>query len=101
VFWGGEEYRLRLVDPLAHAGEESGHGGHLTAPMSGAIVAVLVEPGDVVARGAPLLVLEAMKMEHTIVAPTAGTVTAIHFRKGDQVPEGADLIDVAAKVAKV
>jgi 3-methylcrotonyl-CoA carboxylase alpha subunit len=94
VFCGGEVHRLRLVDPMAHAGEESREGGHLTAPMSGAIVAVLVKAGDTVVRGAPLLILEAMKMEHTIVAPTAGIVSAIHYREGDQVPEGADLIDV-------
>jgi 3-methylcrotonyl-CoA carboxylase alpha subunit len=68
--------------------------------MSGAIVAVLVKAGDTVARGAPLLILEAMKMEHTIVAPTAGTVSAIHYRQGDQVPEGADLIDVEAEAEK-
>jgi 3-methylcrotonyl-CoA carboxylase alpha subunit len=100
VFCGGEEHRLRLVDPLAHAGEEPRQGGHLTAPMSGAIVAVLVKAGDTVARGAPLLILEAMKMEHTIVAPTAGIVSAIHYRQGDQVPEGADLIDVEAEAEK-
>jgi len=47
-----------------------------------------------------LLVLEAMKMEHTIVAPAAGTVAAIHFRKGDQVTEGADLIDVEMEAAR-
>ena len=100
VFCGSEEYCLRLVDPLAHAGEEPRQGGHLTAPMSGAIVAVLVKPGDAVARGAPLLILEAMKMEHTIAAPTAGIVSAIHFRQGDQVSEGADLIDVEAEAPK-
>ncbi len=100
VFCGGEEHRLRLVDPLAHAGEEPRQGGHLTAPMSGAIVAVLVKAGDTVARGAPLLILEAMKMEHTIVAPTAGTVSVIHYRQGDQVPEGADLIDVEGEAEK-
>ena len=49
---------------------------------------------------APLLILEAMKMGHTIVAPTAGTVSAIHHRQGDQVPEGADLIDVEAEAEK-
>ncbi|MEP6997419.1 MAG: acetyl/propionyl/methylcrotonyl-CoA carboxylase subunit alpha [Betaproteobacteria bacterium] len=94
VFCGSEEHRLRLVDPLAHGGDEPRAGGHLTAPMSGAIVAVLVKPGDAVALGAPLLVIEAMKMEHTIVAPTSGIVSAIHYGRGDQVPEGADLIDV-------
>jgi len=87
-------------DLLAHADEEPRQGGHLTAPMSGAIVAVLVKPGDAVLRGAPLLILEAMKMEHTIVAPTAGIVSAIHYRQGDQVPEGADLIDVEAEADK-
>jgi len=100
VFCGGEEHRLRLVDPMAHAGEEPRQGGHLTAPMSGAIVAVLVKAGETVLRGAPLLILEAMKMEHTIVAPTAGTVSAIHYREGDQVPEGADLIDVEPDAEK-
>jgi 3-methylcrotonyl-CoA carboxylase alpha subunit len=100
VFCGGEAHRLRLLDPLAHADEEPRQGGHLTAPMSGAIVAVLVKPGDAVLRGAPLLILEAMKMEHTIVAPTAGIVSAIHYRQGDQVPEGADLIDVEAEADK-
>jgi 3-methylcrotonyl-CoA carboxylase alpha subunit len=64
--------------------------------MSGTIVAVLVKVGDSVARGAQLLILEAMKMEHTITAPAAGTVSAVHYREGDQVREGADLIDVAA-----
>jgi 3-methylcrotonyl-CoA carboxylase alpha subunit len=100
VFCRGEEHRLRLVDPMAHAGEEPRQGGHLTAPMSGAIVAVMVKAGDTVVRGAPLLILEAMKMEHTIVAPTAGTVSAIHYREGDQVPEGADLIDVEPDAEK-
>ncbi len=53
-----------------------------------------VKVGDRVERGAPLVVLEAMKMEHTIVAPAASVVAAIHFRVGDRVPEGADLVDL-------
>ena len=96
VFLDGRMFRLRLVDPLAHAADEPDQGGHLTAPMSGTIISVLVKPGDSVARGAPLLVLEAMKMEHTIAAPAAGKVSAVHFAEGDQVREGADLIDVDA-----
>jgi 3-methylcrotonyl-CoA carboxylase alpha subunit len=96
VFTAGQMQRLRLVDPLAHAGEEAEQGGHLTAPMSGTVVAVLVKDGDAVARGAQLLILEAMKMEHTIVAPAAGTVSAVYYREGDQVREGADLIDIAS-----
>jgi 3-methylcrotonyl-CoA carboxylase alpha subunit len=94
VFCGGEATRLRLVDPLAHSGEEEAHGGHLMAPMSGTVVAVMVKPGDAVARGAPLMILEAMKMEHTIAAPAAGTVSSVNYRQGDQVTEGADLIAI-------
>ena len=96
VFCAGDAYRLRLVDPLAHAGEEEPHAGHLMAPMSGTVVAVLVQPGEEVAKGAALLLLEAMKMEHTIAAPAAGTVRAVNYRAGDQVSEGADLIDLEA-----
>ena len=96
VFCGGESQRLRVVDPLAHSGEEEANAGHLAAPMSGTVVAVLVRPGESVAKGAPLLILEAMKMEHTITAPAAGTVSAVNYRIGDQVSEGADLIDLDA-----
>jgi 3-methylcrotonyl-CoA carboxylase alpha subunit len=96
VFCEGSMRRLRLVDPLAHAGEEEPHAGHLAAPMSGTVIAVLVAPGDSVARGAPLLVLEAMKMEHTVAAPAAGIVSAVNYKAGDQVREGADLIDLDA-----
>jgi 3-methylcrotonyl-CoA carboxylase alpha subunit len=94
VFCDGQMYRLRLLDPLAHADVEEPHAGRLTAPMSGTVVAVMVRPGEAVAKGAPLLVLEAMKMEHTITAPAAGRVGAVHYRPGEQVAEGADLIDL-------
>jgi len=94
VFCEGRHRRLLLVDPLAHAGEEEAHGGHLTAPMAGTVVAVAVKAGDRVAKGAPLMILEAMKMEHTIVAPAPGVVTAVNFAVGDRVKEGADLVDI-------
>jgi 3-methylcrotonyl-CoA carboxylase alpha subunit len=94
VFVAGMRRRLRLVDPLAHAGEVQEHAGHLAAPMSGAIVAVHVKPGDRVAKGAPLVVLEAMKMEHTIVAPAPGVVVAVNCAVGERVSEGADLVDL-------
>jgi 3-methylcrotonyl-CoA carboxylase alpha subunit len=101
VYVDGGLKKLVLVDPLAHASEDEHRGGHLTAPMSGTIVAVLVKAGDAVAKGAPLLILEAMKMEHTITAPDAGTVSVVHYRQGDQVSEGADLIDVDAAAADI
>jgi 3-methylcrotonyl-CoA carboxylase alpha subunit len=64
------------------------------APMSGMVVAVMVQPGEAVAKGAPLMILEAMKMEHTISAPGAGIVKAVNFAAGDRVKEGADLVDL-------
>jgi 3-methylcrotonyl-CoA carboxylase alpha subunit len=94
VFCRGAQRRLALVDPLAHAGDDEPHGGHLMAPMSGTVVAVLVKAGDTVAKGAPLMILEAMKMEHTIAAPAAGVVMAVNFRAGERVMEGADLVDI-------
>jgi 3-methylcrotonyl-CoA carboxylase alpha subunit len=94
VFVPGARRRVVRSDPLAHAGEEEEHAGHLMAPMSGTVVAVLAKAGDQVAKGAPLIVLEAMKMEHTIVAPAAGVVVAVNFAAGDRVAEGADLVDL-------
>jgi 3-methylcrotonyl-CoA carboxylase alpha subunit len=57
------------------------------------VIALLAKPGAAVDKGAPLLVLEAMKMEHTISAPRAGTVKAFRYAAGDQVVEGAELVD--------
>jgi len=94
VFCGGTHRKLLLIDPLAHAGEEEPHGGHLMAPMSGTVVAVMVKSGENVKRGAALMILEAMKMEHTIAAPAAGVVRAVNYRAGDRVKEGADLVDI-------
>jgi 3-methylcrotonyl-CoA carboxylase alpha subunit len=94
VFGRGTHRKLLIADPLAHAGEEETQGGHLTAPMSGTVVAVPVKAGETVERGAPLVILEAMKMEHTIVAPAAGVVAAVHYRAGDRVAEGAALVDL-------
>jgi 3-methylcrotonyl-CoA carboxylase alpha subunit len=94
VFANGVRQRLTLIDPLAHAGEEEASGGHLMAPMSGTIVSVLVKTGEKVEKGKALIVLEAMKMEHTIAAPIAGIVTAVNYAVGDRVAEGADLVDL-------
>ncbi|MGQ0842218.1 ATP-binding protein [Actinokineospora sp.] len=70
------------------------HAGSLVAPMPGAVVGVLAEPGAVVRAGQALVVLEAMKMEHTILAPAAGTVTEVPVGPGDQVDTGQVLIIV-------
>ena len=62
------------------------------APMPGLVLKILVRQGDVVAKGAPLLILEAMKMEHQIVAPRDGTVAAIHCQEGELVQPGVELV---------
>ena len=84
--------QLAYVPALAHVGEDADTGGGVTAPMPGKVVAILCEAGKRVERGAPLVVMEAMKMEHTINAPSAGTVSELLFAVGDQVPEGAPLL---------
>jgi 3-methylcrotonyl-CoA carboxylase alpha subunit len=90
VFTGGTSHRLELKQFELVADEEA--GGSLVAPMPGNIVAVLVSDGQRVEKNQPLLVMEAMKMEHTIVAPTAGVVRQLLFAKGDQVREGEQLL---------
>jgi 3-methylcrotonyl-CoA carboxylase alpha subunit len=92
VFLPASRSVLELHDPLQQEVEAESSRGELSAPMPGKIVAVVAEPGCKVEKGAPLLVLEAMKMEHNVVAPSSGTVTAIHYRVGDQVSEGARLV---------
>ncbi|MBI3451621.1 MAG: 3-methylcrotonyl-CoA carboxylase, partial [Rhodospirillales bacterium] len=85
-------HALVLYDPLVAAEAEPVDTGRLTAPMPGKIVAVRVKAGARVKRGAPLLVLEAMKMEHTIAAPADGVVESIRFAVGEQVEEGVEMI---------
>ena len=84
---------LGYAPPLAHVGEEAADESRLTAPMPGKVIGLLVEPGAQVTRGQALLVMEAMKMEHTISAPADGKVAAIRFAVGEQVAEGAQLVD--------
>jgi 3-methylcrotonyl-CoA carboxylase alpha subunit len=96
VFTGGAHFPLSYNDPLAHAGETETEGGRLTAPMPGRIVAVLAEKGKSVEKGAPLLIMEAMKMEHTINAPASGTVEELLYAVGDQVADGVQLLAFTA-----
>ena len=96
VFSEGRHRVLSLVDVIAHAGERDGAVAGLTAPMPGKIIAVHVTAGSQVAKGAALLVMEAMKMEHTIVAPSDGTIDAVLYGAGEQVAEGAALVSFSA-----
>ncbi len=95
VFHAGFVTQLELFDAIAHAGEDDAHGGKLVAPMPGKIVAILTKSGVQVKKGTALLVMEAMKMEHTITAPADGTVSEFLFLAGDQVAEGAELLKFA------
>jgi 3-methylcrotonyl-CoA carboxylase alpha subunit len=92
VFCLGEALAFEWQNLLAHAADAEHGEGRLTAPMPGKVIAVLVEPGTVVEKGTPLIVMEAMKMEHTIGAPAAGTVSEVLYAVGDQVADGAQLL---------
>jgi len=96
VFTAQGATEITDTDPLAHAGESHTEGGRLTAPMPGKVVSFAVKPGDAVKKGQALAVMEAMKMEHTIVAPTDGVVSELMFTPGEQVAEGAELLRLAA-----
>ena len=87
--------QITAIDLLAHAGESHTEGGRLTAPMPGKILSFSVKAGDLVKKGQPLAVMEAMKMEHTIAAPADGVVEELLYAPGDQVTEGSELLKIA------
>jgi 3-methylcrotonyl-CoA carboxylase alpha subunit len=93
VFAQGRTWQFAAVDPLHFVGVGGGAEGSLLAPMPGAVIALMAEEGEIVEKGTPLLILEAMKMEHTITAPARGTVKRFCFRVGDQVGDGAELVE--------
>lgn len=85
---------LRRVS-LRHEPEEDAAGpGVITSPMPGKLLDVLVKEGDAVAKDQPLLILEAMKMEHSLKAPRAGVITSLAAKAGAQVEEGAVLVRI-------
>lgn len=89
---GGATVTFEIIDPMEADMSDEGAGGAITAPLPGKIIKLSTEAGAKVKKGDPLMILEAMKMEHTIAAPTAGTVAEVNFAEGDQVEEGAVLI---------
>ncbi|MFO2462926.1 acetyl/propionyl/methylcrotonyl-CoA carboxylase subunit alpha [Pseudomonas sp. 15FMM2] len=94
--WEGELHGVTLFDPIAAVEAGQAHLGGLIAPMNGSIVRVLVEVGQAVEAGAQLVVLEAMKMEHSIRAPHAGVVKALYCQEGEMVGEGSTLVELDA-----
>jgi 3-methylcrotonyl-CoA carboxylase alpha subunit len=93
LFLEDESCRLKVVDPLRTAGRQVDALGGLQAPMPGTVLLFLVEPGTEVEQGTPLLIIEAMKMEHTVKAPSAGRVNGFRYAVGDQVGDGVELVD--------
>jgi len=96
LFGADGQHRFTLHDPVGESDNAVADAGSLLAPMPGKIVATLVEAGTQVKRGTPLVVLEAMKMEHTLQAPADGTVKGYRAKAGDQVGDGAVLVDFEA-----
>ncbi|MEO8156510.1 MAG: acetyl/propionyl/methylcrotonyl-CoA carboxylase subunit alpha [Betaproteobacteria bacterium] len=97
IFAGGGSYRLAFDKPVAI--EEEDPSGRLVSPLPGSVIQVLVGSGDRVAKGQTLMIIEAMKMEHTISAPKRGIVRQIYFCAGEQVAEGAQLLEFEAEEA--
>jgi 3-methylcrotonyl-CoA carboxylase alpha subunit len=87
-------YRLTSEDPREREFAVSAAQGGLTTPLPGVVVSVAVRAGDQVEAGAVLMVIEAMKMEHTITAPYAGRVGAVHFAPGERAPQGSALLEL-------
>jgi biotin carboxyl carrier protein len=96
----GATYHVEIFDPLSlmrrRAEDEVGGHGVIKALMPGRIVRVLVAKGDSVAKGAGLLVLEAMKMENEIQSPADGVVDELFVEAGQTVEGGAELVHITA-----
>ena len=84
----------RLSQATGRSGASAQRGETIRAPIAGKVVKVLVAAGDQVAAGAPVIVLEAMKMENELVAERGGTVGAIHKSAGQAVDTGDVLVEL-------
>ena len=94
VWRGAETTTFTLVDERESNTGAAHVAGSLTTPLPGVVIRVAVKPGDRVKAGDTLVVVEAMKMEHTIRAPHDGVVRAVKYQAGERVPEGAALIEL-------
>lgn len=81
------------VETSERTSKRKRHRDHsMSAPMPGVVLKIFVKKGDVVSKGAPLLILEAMKMEHQIVAPRDGEIASVNCTEGELVQPGSDLV---------
>ena len=95
LLMAGESHILRRHDPWRDAQAMEEQSDRIVAPMPGKVIEVAVKPGDRVGEGAPLIVLEAMKMEHLISAPGPATVAEVYVEIGDQIDDGTVLMTFA------
>ena len=93
VYFNGHQYELTLVQPDLGETEKDNHGGY-AAPMNGTLISVLVEKGQSVKEGQTLVIMEAMKMEHSIKAHADGVVEAVFFTEGELLGEGDIMIQL-------
>ncbi len=89
----GQRFVFKAVEPGETSSTSSAGPGDLTSKMPGKVLALLAEPGEQVHKGQPLLILEAMKMEHEVLAPANGRVIAFRKAAGDRVMPGDLLVD--------
>lgn len=92
IQWGTSLYEVHQEETRFLETTKLTESNRLIAPMPGRVISVMVHQGEVVAAGQPLLILEAMKMEHTIQAPYAGIVDHLPFASGDFCEEGIELV---------
>ena len=96
VLLDGVSTDFTIIDPLAVEATDGPAANRITAPMAGLVRALPVEPGSIVATGDILVVIEAMKMEHSLRAAGDGVVEAVHCAIGDAVAGGALLVELGA-----
>jgi 3-methylcrotonyl-CoA carboxylase alpha subunit len=100
ILRGGRQTRVRFKD-VSEATAAAGAGdGNVKAPMHGKVLELFVRPGEAVAGGQRVAVLEAMKMEHTLRSPFAGTVAEVAVGVGAQVVEGAQIMVIERAAAE-
>ncbi len=91
ILLASTRHHLRLVDPFHFEASGETNDGRLTAMMPGRVVKVMADAGDTIKKGQALIIMEAMKMEHTVVSPRDGVVERVAFKVGDMVPADAVL----------
>ncbi len=97
TLFGNETHAtFNVIAPSLGEDNSADHDANFNAPMNGTIVALLVEPGQPVEKGQPILIMEAMKMEHSIIAPQSGTVESFFYQAGELVDGGATLLEFSA-----